>query len=629
MAASASSIGSCLSRAPTVFDAVSKLLFVCSGCQIKVYAVETGHVLHVLAGHTADVTSVALHPTNSLQLLSSSQDGTVRVWDYEDEQCLGVHEVGLPVLCMAVSSAAPSVCYLLLASHSKGADDAPDGGKKGKKGKKGKSKKGGQGTDAGDDVETGGKQQWAKPTSRLVAWSLEQRALLRVIARGKRPQPGTAAIVTRLAQPDSGTALHATPSGGADGAAAPSAAHFVATVLGRRLVVWHSASCTLSKHTHTRRLTALALHPSDPWVATGDEEGQINRWRCLTDGAADEAPSTEPLVSAAMHWHSSGVTCLSYSTDGSLLLSGGNEGVLVLWQLATGAKDFLPRLGAPLTTIAVSPQSVLFAVACADNSLRLIDAATLDERWRAQGLAFAHTARESAAGAADNVFVVEPRAGAIVLNGTPGSAALQFFDAAAERHVLELQVEQRNTVSRSQDADTASCRVEQVCFSACGARMATFDTNRPRKGEKQPAVASSSLKFWAYSGADNCFVLQAVVESPHQDVVSSLAYHPRLDLVVSGSHDGTFKVWQRAAPNQQVARGGGAVPDEHDAAATGAAWSCRSVGAYRDLPVRSVAFSDDGSLLAAACGHVVTLWDAVRNVFRTALVQPPQADAVM
>lgn len=52
---------------------------------------------------------------------------------------------------------------------------------------------------------------------------------------------------------------------------------------------------------------------------------------------------------------------------GSYLLSGGHECVLVKWQMNSLRKDFLPRLGAPLTHIVSSKDSTLSAICHDDN----------------------------------------------------------------------------------------------------------------------------------------------------------------------------------------------------------------------------------------------------------------------
>ena len=54
---------------------------------------------------------------------------------------------------------------------------------------------------------------------------------------------------------------------------------------------------------------------------------------------------------------------------GSNMLSGGQEGVLVMWQYKTHHQEFLPRLGAPINHLAVSPDDSLTAVSQNENGM--------------------------------------------------------------------------------------------------------------------------------------------------------------------------------------------------------------------------------------------------------------------
>lgn len=55
--------------------------------------------------------------------------------------------------------------------------------------------------------------------------------------------------------------------------------------------------------------------------------------------------------------------------EGSSLLSGGRESVLVEWREVTEKnKEFLPRLGATIEHISVSPAGDLFCTSHSDNS---------------------------------------------------------------------------------------------------------------------------------------------------------------------------------------------------------------------------------------------------------------------
>ena len=68
----------------------------------------------------------------------------------------------------------------------------------------------------------------------------------------------------------------------------------------------------------------------------------------------------------------------------------------------------------------------------------------------------------------------------------------------------------------------------------------------------------------------------ARVSNPHDALVSALAFHPKLLLVVSASFDTKFKLWEA---DETVA----ALPNADAAEATPPSWGCRSVGYYRSV----------------------------------------------
>ena len=104
-------------------------------------------------------------------------------------------------------------------------------------------------------------------------------------------------------------------------------------------------------------------------IVTGHEEGEISVYHDISHwlkeaSTCDGKPSFSPTVSI-LHWHAHigtvmqfrilficAVTCLVPSPEGSLLFSGGVEGCLVVWQMSTGYKTFMPRFGSPLLQLA-------------------------------------------------------------------------------------------------------------------------------------------------------------------------------------------------------------------------------------------------------------------------------------
>jgi len=102
-------------------------------------------------------------------------------------------------------------------------------------------------------------------------------------------------------------------------------------------------------------LTCLAIHPSEDYFATGDVKGVVRLWYCLDPNLVKVVGVEKKSQTSALHWHAHAVSSVAFTTNGAYLLSGGEEAVLVIWQLHTGNREFVPRVGSPIKTIAVSP----------------------------------------------------------------------------------------------------------------------------------------------------------------------------------------------------------------------------------------------------------------------------------
>jgi NET1-associated nuclear protein 1 (U3 small nucleolar RNA-associated protein 17) len=131
-------------------------------------------------------------------------------------------------------------------------------------------------------------------------------------------------------------------------------------------------------------LTCLALHPNEDCIATGAINGKIILWynylACLKDKNKLEetqsygdknqkkAPFTKHTMSI-LHWHSLPVITLRFTPEGSFLLSGGHECVLVKWFYKSGQKDFRARLGSPIGSLHSSNDNTLYVTKHLDNCL--------------------------------------------------------------------------------------------------------------------------------------------------------------------------------------------------------------------------------------------------------------------
>ncbi|KAJ1553005.1 hypothetical protein HK405_009259 [Cladochytrium tenue] len=325
--------------------------------------------------------------------------------------------------------------------------------------------------------------------------------------------------------------------------------------------------------------------------------------------------SRQPTVSN-LHWHAEVVSHLAFTGDGAYLLSGGQEAVLVVWQLSGArARAFVPRMGAEILTVAIAPDDGLYAVALRDNTVHVLSAVNLKPVQAAVGLrtssVVARTALDRRTGrrvrfvgpdppaltrARDGALAIDPRNHLAVVPGAPG--CLQFFDFVAARHVFELEAAPQNHGLRAAASDSAAASrrngrgragaaaaaaaegedtatfVDHVAFSRDGSWMATVDV-RPAVGEYDAFV---NLKLWTYDANAQKFLVNTRIESPHSARLTALCFvEPPPGsglplLLATVALDGDLKIWQLL---QRRRRAAAPLPPAKPAAAATAATSKR------------------------------------------------------
>lgn len=805
-----------------------RVCFAPVGAIVRAYSVVTGALLTTFVGHTAPVSGVALHPTIARQIVTSSIDGSLRVWDADDGTCLKTIVTGLPLVRLASVTlphgAAPrvyAVASIVIDTSlvTGGAAAAAGAGSKA------------TGSDDDDDavgelIDTSGAESdsgaqiaaaetyplgdepaclQVRPPAYAISSTLNERGGRRIPAISRVIEVDLAAgSITKIvlqrrgfvtgvevrcfgltsASSEAACGAGAASSSASSGRYASSKVPELAIVIAVRENLYIQRSNAHASHMAVYRtgklLSALALHPTEPYLTVGEARGQMATWHV----PELEAPSTftypprpspsEVLVpgttfstlvplpgSAAakrteVHWHAHAAWDLNFVPDGSFLLSGGEESTLVIWQLTSAlsggaagpSKDrrmmnFLPRLGAAIRNIvsysagatnaakgktgagasamevdgnlSAAPSHVreapplIFAITCVDNSIIMVNGMTNKVMWKVYGLAvagqpaalptglalFAKKALEKARGkqllaaidAGDKQaalrarapssalfptpplpsllyacsrhlrkgVIIDPRTRSVIINGFPGRGSLQLLDPGTQSSSLEVDVGQRNLVSRADEEPAPPIRVTHAALSYDGSSMATIEVC----AGTEPGSETSTLKFWNWNAAESRFALSTRVEAPHKTEVTVLEYHPSEHLVVTGSKDRTFKQWQREArmPVQASKAGSGLASaskkqdddgDDDETADDGAAgkaagagagsskqaaqqqqpaaaaqpifvWTCLSVGFYRDFHVTAGSFSGDGSLLALAYSHIVTLWSPKANALKKTL----------
>jgi NET1-associated nuclear protein 1 (U3 small nucleolar RNA-associated protein 17) len=307
-------------------------------------------------------------------------------------------------------------------------------------------------------------------------------------------------------------------------------------------------------------LTCLTMHPTEELFATGDAKGQIRLWHCLQDGVFPRPSGEKRVQTTTLHWHAHAVSSLTFTPNGAYLLSGGEEAVLVIWQIHSGKKEFVPRVGAPIQSISVSdPQGASesraqeYLLGLNDGTLVFVKADLLKVHRTISRLKLGMSpvlllSQKVLTGFPD--FGTPSTLPPLAFHSTtqtlllPSShpSSLQVYSLSGSKLHSELEVSPSNRVSRPQEKPLTPAQVDLVSVSTTGDWMATIDV---RDDPYNGFGMEIALKIWRWESTEGRWELNTRIERPHGPYcVRSVEFAPRSEgLLVSTGEDGTIKTW--------------------------------------------------------------------------------------
>ena len=346
-------------------------------------------------------------------------------------------------------------------------------------------------------------------------------------------------------------------------------------------------------------------------------------------------------------------------SSGNYIISGGTETVLVIWQLDTGHKQYLPHLSATIQDVVVSPSGSSYAVQLADNSAMIISTAELIPTTNIAGIQASVMADKDAAipdvsriheetwrqrliqRTAALINPLSPSKLLLAVGQTQeidpvhplvmGSPYMQTFDLGSS-HSSSRQALCRSNITSINTAPNAQSisepRVTHMKISHDGRWLATVDEWTPPAhdftflGSDKQAVKKERLsrrevflKFWERGEDEDTWRLISRVDAPHTlsqkssyaGRILDLAVDPEAARFVTIGEDGIFCTW---TPRMRKRDG---VPVRGPKGQILRNWTCQYAVAlgkeelleetgHLDTPVTSacVAFSEDGSVVAVA-----------------------------
>ncbi|XP_049848257.1 WD repeat-containing protein 75-like [Schistocerca gregaria] len=596
--------GGKIASLPIVFTNDSKYFFCACGSTVKMFSTTTGEQTRVLNGHDAVVIGMAINPGNPLQLYSFGKDQKICLWDYNDAIILSTFFTGLSVEHFAFNPKFNDVVYLSSVGPREG---------------KPKSE-----------------------TYSIYSFHLGDGGQMERTKQGKKSLD----LITQVK--------------------ARKRSKFLVTPNGDYLVIqakYHWKLFDLEtkqtfKYPHRNAISCCTIHPKQHFVATGDDHGEITFWYVFSEhsntvvltnksktvsgrNGGNSAPlsvQADPITTS-MHWHPHRVCAIDFDSSGTYLYSGGYEMVLVVWQLESGRRDFLPRLGAPIHCIAHTPDESLLALCFGDNTIKLINSRSFFLQVKIEGIGLSaplelfplRSFRQSSHPASllrllwrlqkiPTGLIVDPIYHSLVFAATDGQ--IQFYSAQEDRSVAKIQIGHKTQVKYFQDYQILSPSVTHIAFSKSGSWMVTANV-------RDSYTSSTSLKFWHWNPRSCRYELRTACSLREGEGVNSLAYHPSEEVCAVASKDGKFKVWKVKVDeskkktfspfSNQTSKKKADPNPKHECFV----WYVASIGVYKGMVPTLLTFSRDGSLLAVAYQHIITIWDSSLNTCIKVLAYPP------
>lgn len=388
-------------------------------------------------------------------------------------------------------------------------------------------------------------------------------------------------------------------------------------------------------------------------VAVGNTSGEIFLYENVfpSDKSADLS-----LTPRTLHWHREAVASVKWSKDGNYLISGGRETVLVLWQLATGKKQFLPHLTAEIERLTVSPTGASYGIQLADNSVMILSTTELKPIANFAGLqaqSSISTEKNNAIPLDSEKSIFRPAAAALhplspdqLLLSVPSSSNetsqassaaprpfLQTYDISSDRHISRQALTRNNVTDFNKGPEGNKIKVPDVSFLQIGHDgqwLATAEqwyppyqdvehlaADKPANDEERLFRREVYLKIWRWDEERNLWALETRIDSPHQlnedaqpGRVLSLVADPVESGFATVGEDSCVRIWK---PKTRLRNG---IVVRGSKAEGLVDWSCRhAIPLDRSVELAEVpdqprllpppkgaalAYSEDGSTLAVS-----------------------------
>jgi WD40 repeat protein len=321
---------------------------------------------------------------------------------------------------------------------------------------------------------------------------------------------------------------------------------------------------------HVGPVSAIAVSPDGTVVATGGGDATVRLWT-----AASGEPRGQPLIG-----HTDTVTDLAFSPDGHTLTSASNDGTLRMWDVATGAPWGEPLTGHTswINDMALSSDGRTLATAGGDHTARL---------WQVDASSPLVRPLDGNTSLSTAVAFV----GRDLLATATADGPVRLWDVATGRPGRTLTGPAR-AVTAGPGGVVAAGGADGTVYLWDAVTGRSLGTPLPTGSPVQDLVVNRAGTILASAQEDGSILVWDLPTgrprgrlTGHEGVVRDVAFGAG-DLLASAGDDGTVRLWDAAGPRPL-------------------AELLRSVD-----DMRAVTFSPDGTVLASGGAEaVIRVWD--------------------
>ena len=302
---------------------------------------------------------------------------------------------------------------------------------------------------------------------------------------------------------------------------------FLIFALNKLLIIYNFLTEEIDQIPFQKKILKI-IKTSEDSIALGDLSGKIHFIQDI---------SNKNYILYTKHWHSHAISDLALDPNNDYLYSSGQEGVVVIWNIHTWVKSFLPRLGEPIIGIRVSSDSQNLACFLKNNSIVFINLTKMK---------IIDTINSISTESLINKFCLFNKRQNFIAFTNCKKGIINLYNISQNSFDFYLNVFNKNFNSKTEREKENNLRVlKLLAFSSPKneknmSYMATIE-ELPYNTEKN--LFLSYLKIWQFE-KDNIDLIQ-ICENPHNnEIIKNIEGLNFNNYGFLTSGEKTFKVWK-------------------------------------------------------------------------------------